>query len=426
MTNRIKPSRKRKGFYNALAVGKLRALDRPPIRAVVNNGRFPFYIMDYSALGYTFKLKQINGKSWDAATRSAFLSFMETVFKIENQEPTIEYTYSFSYVRHPFHGIENKNVDPTKQRTVERINFAKKLSESLELQGSELYISIVASPSKLLSAAKIPLADRIKSVFYEEIKLANEASLIEEIVVEFSDKIRQIISLVAQAGFGVDCPKTEKSLLEMTRESFRPYYHDAQKNAKVTLETELEDKSVSDSSKKSEDTAGKSKSIVGHRPDISLKKELFLSPSAYLYQDLKVDQYKNFWIADGCFNMVFSMMDAPDPNRIFSEFECDKFLTVGVRGGASFIPYFGTFTVGFSSMTIEDGDRKFRTKNALARSFVTDKKGFFENKMASKEARAIDDMHEGYIQGGSDMVRATVQYHIAIPLHYFEKYFELL
>lgn len=388
------------GMQNIFVPGPGRNVDGFRVRAVATDGRFPFFVLSDSGVGYLLKVSFVNGKSWDESTRTKFFQAMEQGFKLENQAPFVDYTYSFSCVRRPLKPDElaqffNDRYPINNMRTR---NLAK-MAEKLEVQATDMYFGLCASPSKVLKGAKVGFTDRLKSIWDKRIRYSVESNLLEDVVLQFGDKVKQVLALFAQLGIKTICPMTERDLLVMARRAWRPNYEPP---GGTTADKEV---------------AG----IVLR----SLREDSFTFPGDFLAKDLRVEQYKSHWISDGCFNMLFSLDEAPNPNIPFRAFECDRFMTMGILPGVSNIPYFGTYTVAWNSMTMEEGDFKFRLKNAFASGMVSNKKGMFEDKASKKEAREVDRMHEDYIEGGSDMVRACVTYQLAIPLEHLPRYFDV-
>lgn len=386
------------GSYNIFEPGTGRDVDGFRIRAVANDGRFPFLVLSESGVGFLFKLDFINGKSWDEHTRSRFFKSLEQALKMDSQAPVIDYTYTFQSVRRPFKQEELNHFyeDEFKINNM-RTRHLGKLAERIEVQATEMYFGITATPSKILQGAKITLTERIQRIWDKKVRYAVESNLLEDVVLQFGDKVKQVLAIFAQLGMKTNCPANEAELLVMARRAWRPNYH----------------------------PPGASGGKIADQVLRSLKEDTYTFPGAFLCKDLMVEQYKSHWVSDGCFNMLFSMDEAPDPNIPFKAYDCDRFMNLGVRPGVSNIPYFGTYSVSWSSMTREDGDFKFRVKNAFASGMVTDKKGMFEDKAAKKEAREVDRMHEDYIEGGSDMVRASVTYQLSIPLEHMPRFFDV-
>lgn len=385
-------------MQNIFTPGAGRNVDSFRIKAVATDGRFPFFVLNDSGVGYMFKIQFVNGKSWDESTRTKFFQALEQAFKLDTQTPIIEYTYGFSCVRRQLKPSELERYYDKKflVNNMRTRNLAK-MSEKLEVQATDMYFSICATPSKSLKVTKIGFVDRVKALWDKKIRYGVESNLLEDVVLQFGDKVKQVLAAFGQLGIKANCPMTEKDLLVMARGAWRPNYTPPGKSDKEIAESILR----------------------------SLREDNFSSPGDFLAKDLRVDQYKSHWVSDGCFNMLFSLEDAPDPNLIFRAFDCDRFSNLGVRPGVSNIPYFGTYTVAWNSMTRDEGDFKFRIKNAFAAGMVTNKKGIFEDKASKKEAREVDRMHEEYIEGGSDMVRACVMYQLSIPLEHMPRFFDV-
>ena len=396
----VTPRRVSPGVQNIFETGALRKVDRFRIRAVATDSRFPFFVLSDSGLGYMWKVSFVNGKAWDENTRTKFLNLLEYSMKVESQEAIVNYTYSFTTVRRPLNPaeLEEYTRDDNLPLTKERVKNLQNLAEKLEVQAVDLYFGLCASPSSVLKSSKISWLDRIKSIWDKRIEYQIESELLEDVVVQFGDKVKQILALFAGVGLRTILPMTELELLTMARRAWRPNYDQP---------TPTQD------DKKAVDAVLR-----------SLKNDAYISAGDFLTRDLRIEQYKSHWIADDCLNMLFSMDEAPDPNMLFSASEADRFLNFGVRQGVNNIPYLGSYTVAWSSMNREEGDLRFRYKNAFAQSLTTDKKGLFEDKMASKEAADVDRMHAEYIEGGSDMTRACVMYQLSIPLKHLPKFFE--
>ncbi len=382
---------------NFLEPSVLGQLDNFKIKAVSSINGMPIFVLSESGLGYIIKLSFVNGKSWDESTRSSFIHRLQKALQLDSQNPIVDYSYSFSVVRRQFNKQEldaYKKQDPkTGEKlliTEERINYLKSLSDNLQVQAVDLYFGITGAPSKQFYDQNLGMVDKIKSMLDKKIKYANESRLLDEVIKEFSDKVKQVISIFANMDIKTTTPRSQKDLLIMARQAWRPNF-----------------------------TPNKD------RVERSLKEDAYSSPGDFIAKDLKVETYRDHWISDGCFNMLFSLDNAPDPNIGFSALNADRFLTLGVRPGISLIPYFGTYTVAWNSMTRAEGDFVFRVKNALTSGMVNhEKRGIFEDKMAKREALEINRMHEDFITGGSDMVRATVTYQLQIPLEHMEKFFK--
>ena len=386
------------GIQNLLDAGSLlRYGDQFRIRAAASDSNFPFFVLSDSGLGTFMKVSFVNGRSWDEGERSEFLQLIERGLGNESEKPLVEFTYSFQVVRRPFNsnelnGLHSQGKHPITDMRVENL---QDIAGNLGVQAVDFYFSITATPSKFLQNQEIGFIDRIKSLWDKKIKYRAESTLLEDVIMQFGDKIKQVAALFANLGIGVEIPKDEAELLINARKAWRPNY--IQPGA-----------------------AGYDCPVVRR----SLEAEGYLSPGDFLSRDLRVDQYKKHWVADGCLNMLFSMNDAPDPHRVFSAMESDRFLSLGIRKGLGNIPYFGTYTVSWSSMTRDEGDQKFKIKNTFAKGMTSDQKGMFEDKVAAKEAREIDVMHEEFTEGGGDMVRACVMFQLSIPLEHLARFFD--
>lgn len=377
--------------------GFLRIGDQLPVRAAAVYNNIPLLILSNSGLGIVMDLGFLNGQSWDESTREGVLGELEQILRLNSDKPIVDFSYSFQAIRRPLTEGElsalagKKNYPITKIR----VDGIKKLASELQVQRSDLYLTITAHPSSFLLKQQIGFIDRVKSIWDKRIKYRAESLLLEDVITQFSDRIRQIVGGLSAAGISCQLPRDENELLMTARKAWRPHYSQPGAN--------------------------------GYFSDLVLKSlndKHFKTPSDFLTKDLQVDQFKKHWIADGCLNMLFSMESAPDPHLDFSALESARFLKIGTKEGVRNLPYFGTFTVAWSSMTKEQGDLLFRLRNAIAMGMTSDRKGLFEDKMAAKEARDINRMHEEFIEGGSDMVRASVMFQLSIPLHYLDRYFD--
>jgi len=399
-SKKYKSINKKHFLYNIFETGLGRRFDEFPIVAAASDGILPFFILNNSSLGYILKVQFVNGSSWGETERTRFLQNLERSLRLESQFATINYTYSFTVIRKPLsrEDIEKFKTDKKCINNI-RIDNLVKFSENLECQKTELYFTITASPSKNHIGETLSFIDRIKANFDRSVKYKAESLLIEDLLLKFTDKIKQLLAVFSRLGLSVDCPKTEKELLLMTRGAFRPNYNFG--------------KNIYDSSKNS------------NYVEKQLKKNIFKNAGDFLTKDLNADLYRNFWISDDCLNILFSMDETPDPNIVYESLNTDKVLKLGVKPGVSNIPYFSNYTISFSSITREEADKKWRLKNALASGMVSNKKGIFEDKMASRQAREVDIMHETFISSDTDMVHASITYQIQIPLVYIKKFFDI-
>ncbi|MCV6608299.1 MAG: hypothetical protein OIF32_08810, partial [Campylobacterales bacterium] len=162
---------------------------------------------------------------------------------------------------------------------------------------------------------------------------------------------------MADAGIVFHLPKSEKELLKTARSVFRPMYNrysNGNKEADRALEK-------------------------------SLSKDSFRGVVDFLTKDLSVNSYEDYWISDGCLNMMFTLEEAPDPTQTFSAFEADDFLTFGVTKGQNQIPYFGVYSVSWSPYTKKEGDQIFKLKSIMARAMTSNSSGYSETKIENRE-----------------------------------------
>lgn len=394
--------KERHSLFNIFDVGVGRHFDEFPIIAVAHDGILPFFILKDSSLGFLLKMQFINGRSWGEEERTNFIKKLERVMRIESQFSTINYSYSFTVIRKPIkrNDLEKYKVNKKCINNV-RIENLLKFSENLECQNTELYFTITAAPSKNHISQTLSFMERIQAFFDKKIKYKSESLLIEDLLLKFSDKIKQLLAMFSELGISIDCPRNEKDLLTMARKAFRPSYDFGENNVKST-------KSKNDGYFKK-----------------SLDKKVYKSAADFLTKDLKVDLYRNFWIADDCLNILFSMEEPPDPNMFYEALNTDKLFKLGVKPGVSNIPYFSNYTVSFSSITREEADKKWRLKNAITSGMVSDGKGLFEDKMAKRQAYEVDQMHQSFIEGDTDMVHACITYQLQIPLNNIKNFFDL-
>ena len=412
------------GMQNIFSPGVGRNVDGYRVRAVASDGQLPFLVLSDSGLGYLFKMQFVNGKSWDEGSRARLLSQIEAGLRLDSQEPTVEFTYAFTSVRRAIRESELDSFNAGQHPiTGIRIENLKNMGHRLDVQGTDLYFSICATPSKLLKGNKVSFTDRVKSVWDKRIRYSIESALLEDVVMQFGDRVKHVLALFARLGLKTSCPMSEVDLLSMAREAWRPNYDPTKSGGKPTQAYSA--------------AANKASPMVAGRPAVNdlemgrlmnkrtLAEDVYTAPGDFLAKGLRMDQYKFYWFADGCLNMLFSLEEAPDPNILFSAFQSDRLGAFGIRPGVSNIPYLGTYTVAWSSMTREEGDFKFRMRNAFASGMVNDRRGMFEDKGAKKEARDVDRMHDDYIEGGTDMVRACVMYQLSVPIEHIPRYFDV-
>jgi hypothetical protein len=382
-----------------LDIGNLvRGADQFRVKAVGTDTRFPYALLAGGSLGFSMRVRFVNGRAWSEAERVSFLNKMEEAFRLESQEPTVNYSFAFIVTRRPLSAeslAEKKS--PATPLSNSRIDFLADLSDRLEIQESEMYLSIVASPSKLLKTHRLSLLQRIKMMFSEEERLKYDSVLMEDVIVQFGDRLRLLLGKLARAGVAVECPGTAEELLLMMRDGWRPEYFDS-------------------SSLWSTEPSGDRKT--------SLMAEHYLGAAEFLQRELNVTQKKRHWIADGSLHMLFSMSEAPNPSRPFMAEDVDKVLALGLQPGISMIPYTGRYIVAWSSIPRVDADKIFSFKVALAKSQVPKHGGMFDDKIARKTANDLDSMHNEFIAGENEMTNASVLYHLTIPLQHLGKFFQ--
>jgi hypothetical protein len=399
------------GVQNLFDPGKFRVLDKFRILGVANAGNFPFFVLSNSGLGTMIRISFVNGKAWDEAQRDRFLEKLENGFTLENQEPTVDYTYSFSVVRSPLRAEDLEGFkDKNHPLSMERTKFLADLGEKLHVQNLEFYFGITASPAESLVAENAGMWERIKSYWDPGTKMKIENKLFEEIYNEFNEKVKSIVALFANEGISFDPPRSEKDLLMMARRAWRPNYREAE-----VAKTDAKDKNSGGGG------GGSSESI----DDRSLRKDSYISPGDFICRDLKATTFSDHWIADGCLNIMLSMEDAPDPNQWFSSFEIDKILKLGIKPGVSILPYSGTYTVAWSSLTRDKANQIFKIKNTIASGMRSNQSGMFEDRQADMEAEDIDRMYDEFLTSRSDMVRGSITYTLSIPLEFIKNFFDL-
>lgn len=371
----------------------LRAGDKFRVNAIGSDSVFSYALLGGGSLGYCLKFNFINGRAWGESERVNFLSKMEEAFRLDSPNPLVNYSFAFVANRRQMSSEDlQRKKSPKTPLTNGRIDYLTGLADRLEVQDSEMYLSIVASPSDLLKIHRISIWDRIKMVFSEQDRLRHDAVLMEDVIVSFGDRIRLLLGKLARAGVSVECPRDPESLLKMMRDGWRPEYTDSRM----------------DGSK-----------------DAGLEAAAYVGAAEYLQKELKITQKKSHWISDGCFHMLFAMTDAPNPSRPFMTDEIDRVLCLGLQPGVSMIPYTGRYIIAWTGIPTVEADKLFSFKVGMAQaSLPQNKGGMFDDKMARRDARELEDMHNDFISGKTEMTNSSVMYQLSIPLQHLNKFFQ--
>ena len=381
----------------ALDIGNfLRFGDQFRIKAVGNDSRFPYALLAGGSLGFCMRVSFVNGRAWSESERVAFLNKMEDTFRLDSANPIVNYSFAFIVTRKQMSSADLlAKKSPKTPLSNNRIDYLHELSEKLEIQESDMFLSVVATPSLLLKTHRITLSQRIKMFFSEAERLKNDAILMEDVVVQFGDRLRLLLGKLARSNITVDCPKTPAELITMMRAGWRPEYIDSSPAQSSTGEAD------------------------------ALNAVNFVGAAEYLQKELQVTQKKKHWISDGCLHMLFSMTEAPNPSRAFMAEDVDQILCLGLQPGISMIPYTGRYIVAWSSVPKAEADRIFSFKVGVAKSQLPQGKGgMFDDKIARKNANDLDQMHDEFIAGETEMTNSSVLFHLTIPLHHLGKFFQ--
>jgi hypothetical protein len=380
-----------------LDIGNLvRAGDQFPVKVVGRDPRFPYALLGGGAIGFCMRVRFVNGRAWNESERASFLNKMEDAFRLDNQEPIVNYSFAFVVTRRQLeaerlHG--KKRTDTPLNNS--RIDFLGGLSDRLEIQESEMYLSVVASPSNILKTNRLSLFQRFKMAFSLTERMKYDAILMEDVIVSFGDRLRLLLGKLARAGVSTECPSTPEELLLMMREGWRPEYFDSSSFWKADGQP------------------------------VSLDAKHFKGAPEFLQNELQIMQKRRHWISDGCLHMLFSMADAPNPSRRFMAEDIDKILCLGLQPGISLIPYTGRYIVAFSSVPRVEADKIFSFKVAMAKSQVSSGGGgMFDDKIARKTANDLDTMHNEFIAGENEMTNASAIFHLTIKLQHLPKFFQ--
>jgi hypothetical protein len=369
-----------------------RLLDEFPIKAVIHNEKIAMFALKNGGVGTVIKLSMINGRTWDEGRREEFLSKLEGAMRLKTngEEQQVNYSFSFSIVRRRLNPeTDIPFVEKDKKITQLRIDALKNLAKTLEVQMLDMYLGITATPSTELIEQTATIVDRVKSIIDVKHKYSLDSKRLEVVISEFGDQLTKIIGNLAEAGMTPTIPRTEKELLLMTRAAWRPNY--AQPGGKVAVER-------------------------------SLKPDSFRGPADFLSRDLQMEQYRNFWVADGALHFIVSLDEAPNPFIGFSARSCDNLLSLGVREGVNNIPFLGSFHVAFAPVARKEADKIFKIRTTLLGAMSgKGKQGFFRDKIAEKEYEDLEAQHTQFIERGEDMVRLCASFHFEVPIEYLEK-----